>query len=253
MPVQKEETYFNLIDQIIHLEEESDLAGNATELFRHLLINYFFRRDISSSKSFQLFLENIDMPGVFANAGSLLKVDIENLRSAIEGGTVNDSLAGSIMLSKEYLKAFYSNHPPAFGKLPHDVQADLVAKIKNKNQTIVSAFEKINEDIRADKKRKILNLIALVIKNIHFRTGRPINKLPGTAEEIIRSLYSNADEIFNGSQKQMTLLKDDVVLKQLIKAFFTIRQFSEITDLSNQYKKELERYRKRAIFAAENS
>jgi hypothetical protein len=68
-------------------------------------------------------------------------------------------------------------------------------------------------------------------------------------EEIIRSTFHNTDEIFTASQKQMADLQDDTKIKQIIKSFFMIKQFKDITDIADLFKEELERYRKRTIIA----
>ena len=55
-----------------------------------------------------------------------------------------------------------------------------------RNETILTAFGKMLVDREADKKRKILTLIALILKNIYLKTGSPFNKLAKPAEDIIR-------------------------------------------------------------------
>ena len=47
------------------------------------------------------------------------------------------------MLSQQYLKAFYPHHAPSFNKLPEDVRFELLDLIKERNETILTAFEKM--------------------------------------------------------------------------------------------------------------
>ena len=154
------------------------------------------------------------------------------------------------MLSPAYLKAFYSSHPPSFSKLPEDVQFELIEKVKKKNDKLIEAFQKMMKDREADKKRKIITLIALIIRNIHLKSGRPLNKLQKSAEELISSIFLNTDEVFVASQKQLSDLNDDSKVKELIKSFFKVMQFKEITEIADIYKVELDRYRKRGLKAS---
>jgi hypothetical protein len=78
------------------------------------MLEYFFKNEVSDSKSFQGFIERYEIPKVIASAASLMSIDVDELRSVISGDTVNSSFAGSIMLSKLYLKSFYSQHAPEF-------------------------------------------------------------------------------------------------------------------------------------------
>ncbi len=153
------------------------------------------------------------------------------------------------MLSQQYLKAFYPHHAPSFNKLPEDVRFELLDLIKERNESILKAFEKMLVDREADKKRKILTLIALILKNIHLKTGSPFNKLSRPAEDIIRDIFSHTDEVFSATQKQITEIKDDTKIKQIVKTFFMVKQFKDITEISAMFKDELERYRKRTIIA----
>ncbi len=121
--------------------------------------------------------------------------------------------------------------------------------IKDKNETIITAFEKMMSDRDADRKRKVLTLIALIIKNIHYRSGIPLNKLPKNVEEIIRETFLDTDKIFTASQKQMADLLDNTKIKQLVKTFFMVKQFKDITGIAEMFIAELERYRKRTIAA----
>jgi len=241
------ETYNNLIDVCIILEEKPEYTGKAKEIFKNLLTDYFFKLEIGQSKSLEFFFGDFPMPEFLADKQSLLGIPIDDLKHYINGNSINDSLAGKIMLSNQYLKSFYPHHVPSFSKLPEDVKFELIDKIKEKNKYIISAFEKMNLDGEADRKRKIITLVALIMKNICRKTGRPLGKLNMPVEELIRKTYNIADEVFNGSQRQIAELGDDIKIKELIKAFFTIRQFSEINELAKIYRDELTRYKKRGI------
>ena len=57
--------------------------------------------------------------------------------------------------------------------------------------------------------------------------------------------------MFTASQKQIADLQDDTKIKQMVKTFFMVKQFKDITDIAEMFKEELERYRKRTIGARE--
>ena len=101
-------------------------------------------------------------------------------------------------------------------------------------------------DKKTDRNRQIITLIALIIKNVHLKSGRPLNKLSKPVEEIIRSIYQISDEIFQGTDKQVRNIKDDSKIKQLIKTFFTIKQFKDLNEISDLFKAEMERFIKRS-------
>lgn len=250
MPGLKKESYNNLIDLYISLEENPELTGNSAELFRRILSDYFFENETKESKHFEVYFHDFDLPGFITEKNNLFEIPINELKTYIEGSMVNDSLAGTIMLSPSYLKAFYSEHPPSFSKLPEDVQFELIKKVKKKNDKFIEAFAKMLKDREADKKRKILTLVALIIKNIHLKSGRPLNKLQKSAEEIISSIFLNTDEIFIASQKQISDLNDDSKIKELIKTFFKVMQFKEISEIAEIYRIELNRYQKRGLKAS---
>ncbi|MBN1533072.1 MAG: hypothetical protein JXA20_10455 [Spirochaetes bacterium] len=241
------ETYNNLIDLCILLEEKPEFTGNAEEMFRYLLTDYFFKTEISQSKGLEMLLNDLKPPEPLKGKKSLFEVQLDDLEPEITGTTVNDSLAGRIMLAPQFLKAFYPHHAPSFGKLPEDVKFELMDRIKEKNLCIIEAFKKMARDRESDKNRKIITLIALILKNISQKTGRPLAKLERPADSIIRASFAKSDEIFNGSQRQISDLSDDVKIKDLLKTFFVIRQFSEIAELAQLYRIELSRYRKRGI------
>jgi hypothetical protein len=242
------ETFNNLIDACIKLEEEGIVKPD--ELFSRLLQEYFFKKESEGGKNLEAMIAEIPVPDFIKNLNSLFELNPDELDTYINGEGTNDSLSGKIMLSQNYLKVFYKNHPPTFGKLPESVQFELFDKIKERNESIVTSFRKVRDDIDADKKRTVLKLVALAVKNVTKRTGRPFAKISEPVDKIIRNNYPGADEIFTGSPKQLGILKDDSRVKSLIKAFYTIRQFKEITEMAELIKLEIERYIKRGIKAA---
>ncbi len=250
MANKKGETFHNLIDYCIHLEEDNSAGGNVPEMFHRLLLEYFFHHEVEESKSFAVFLDSWEAPSFMAEMPAIFSFNLEGLQKYVMGETINDSLCGEIMLSKQYLKSFFPHHTPSFAQLPEDVKTEIVSMIKEKNQLILNAFEKMSEDMKADRNRKMIALVALILKNIHRRTGRPVNRLEKSAEEILREKIEDCDEVFVGRQKQMTILSDDTLVKDLIKTFFKIQKFADINEMAQLYRQELERYRKRAIRAA---
>jgi hypothetical protein len=247
--VKKDDSFNNLIDEYLKMLEAPDNPGSAGEQFNRLIADYFFINEKNENRALEQLLEKIEPPGFLGSAKSIFDMDLENLRSYVRGTSTGESLAGKIMLSQHYLKSFYPHHAPAFNKLPEDVRFELMDAIKDKNETIITAFEKMMSDRDADRKRKVLTLIALIIKNIHYRTGIPLNKLPKNVEEIIRENYQDADDVFTASQKQLAELQDDRKIKQVVKTFFMVKQFKDITGIADMFNAELERYRKRTIAA----
>ncbi|OHD71752.1 MAG: hypothetical protein A2W19_15520 [Spirochaetes bacterium RBG_16_49_21] len=245
----KNGNYDNLIDAYLEIEADPAFSGKITDQFMKLLSGYFFEKEKSASRNMELVINNLALPRFISEARTIFDIDREELRKYVTGGSINDSLAGRIMLSQHYLKAFYPHHAPSFGKLPEDVRFELMDLIKEKNEAILSAFEKMLVDRTADKQRKILTLVALILKNVHLKTGAPFNKLPKPANEILRSIFHNTDDVFAATQKQIADLLDDSKIKQLIKIFFTVKQFKEITEIAMLFKEELERYRKRTASA----
>jgi len=242
-------SYNNLIDVCIDLEIDPDFAGKPGEMFRHLLARYFFSYETEQSRSMDTFFNDLDIPEFISGLDSLFNIDMEKLQEYMSGTMTNDSLSGKIMLSKNYLKSFHPDNPPSFTQLHEDVKFELIDKIKDKNSKIISAFEKMLTDRDADKKRKIVTLAALIIRNLHKKTGRPLNKLTKPVEEILRSTFRQAEDVFRGEQKQMAELTDDTKIKELVKTFFIIKKFDEITEISRMFKSELERFKKRALRA----
>jgi len=246
----KEKTFNNLIDYCISLEEDNSTGGKVSEMFRRLLMDYFFNREVEESKSLAGFLENWQAPSFMENAATIFAIDDNELQNFIMGETINDSLCGMVMLSKQYLKSFFPHHTPSFSQLPDDVKTELVSSIKEKNQIIIDAFEKMSRDRAADKNRKMIALVALILKNIHRRSGRPVNKLDAPVQSLLKKHLSGADDVFVGRQTQMSELNDDTMIKELIKSFFKIRKYADINEMTELFKQEVDRFRKRAIKAA---
>jgi hypothetical protein len=245
----RKESFFNLIDFCIDLETEGSLAGNTPEVFRRLLTDYFYQVENSESKKMEGLFKNMKMPDFLQGMGSILDIDMGKLEAFIQGEMIKDSLSGKIFTSTEYLKSFHPHHAPLFGKLPTEVQGELLETIKVKNRVILEAFEKMKTDRASDKTRKIITLIALVIKNVHLKSGAPLNSAARGSEEIIREIFQECDEKYRGQQRQHADLVDDKKVKQLIKEFFVVKKFQDITDMAELFKSELERYRKRALRA----
>jgi hypothetical protein len=111
----------------------------------------------------------------------------------------------------------------------------------------VESFQKFHQDVEADRKRTVLTLVALIIKNIHQRTGRKLGKPKEPVKDIISRLYPSSSEIFSAAPGQMAQLKDDSSMKEMIKNFFPVKQFAEITDIATIFKDELSRYERRAL------
>jgi hypothetical protein len=245
----KNDSYNNLIDVCLKMFDDPEISGSVKKQFIRLLTDYFFQNEKNENRSVELLLNNVETPPFLDSLNSIFDADLEEMGAFVRGSTTNDSLAGKIMLTPQYLKAFYPHHTPSFNKLPEDVRFELMDAIKEKNETVMSAFEKMHVDRDADKKRRVLTLVALILKNIHHRTGAPFNSLPRSAEEIIRETFHNTDELFTASQKQLADLQDDTKIKQVVKTFFMVKQFKDITGIADMFKEELARYKKRTIVA----
>ncbi|MCX7677883.1 MAG: hypothetical protein N2316_01560 [Spirochaetes bacterium] len=239
----------DLIDYCIEAEEKSGIAGNASELFRLSLKEYFFKKECNESKNFSNFLDKLEMPPSLKSIPSLFNIDIERLREEVDGEIVNESLCGRIFLSPAYLKSFYPHQPPSFNQMAPEMRAEVLNKIKETNREIISAFEKMKFDFEADRNRKVVQIVAFIIKNIHKKTEYPLNRLEKKAQEVIAEIFPSHNEIYTANQKQNSELLDEGRVRDLIKAFFAIRKYQEINEIINLYKKELERYKKRTLRA----
>jgi len=247
METSQQLSYNNLLDFCISMEEDPSTPGDGIEIFRYILKNYFFSIELDRDKGLEGFVDGLEMPDFINSWEDVYNVDIEALSNYIEGETINDSLSGKIMLSKFYLKQAYPHQTPAFSSLPDDSKAELVGLVKKKNAIIIKAFEKFMADIDTDKKRKKITLISLILKNIYLKTARPLNKLDKPVKEIINSIFIDTEEVYDGGQKHSSDMGDDSKIKDLIKLFFMIKQFKDIAELTEIYKNELERFKKRAL------
>lgn len=241
--------YDGLINKVIELTEDSEGETDAGKMFSKLLCNYFFEEEYAESKKFQGFLSDFEPPSFLNGVGSIFDTDMDQLKNYINGEMANDSLCGRIMMSKPYLSAFYPDSPPDFNSLPDELKDELFQKIKDTNGKIIYAFEKMLSDLNKDKNRKILTMVAMILKSVHYKTELPFNKLAQPAEAIIRSVFNNPDDVFTAKEVQVRDLGDDTKIKQLIKTFFKIKAFSEIAEIAGLYREELESYKKRTIFA----
>lgn len=238
----------NLLDLSFAIDEDPELAGNMDEVFHYLLTDVFFKR-AGEEKTMMNFFNNYETPHFIETASNLREVSADEIRNFTEAETINDSFAGEIMLSKPYLKTFYQNHQPEFSKLPSEVKMELIDLMKKKNEEFIGAFEKMHEDIEADKKRTILALVALIIKNIYLRTGKALKDHDDSIVTLIKKHIDYADDVFTGKQRTIKDLTDDTKIKAIIKEFFLVRKFDEIVELSDLFKKEIKRFQKRAEYA----
>lgn len=240
------ENFNNLIDFCIEVCADPENSGNAETQFRTILRNYFFKEESHENKKMEALFNELDLPDAVKNSSSIFEINIEKLRDDIESGMINESLSGKIFLSREYLKSFYKNHPPTYSQLPEEVKFELMDKIKDKNSRILQSFLKMKNDIDADKQRKVSTLIALILKNIHRKSGKPLKKLPKPADELIRQVFLKTDEVFTASPKQLADLRDETNIKQLLKNFFPLNKFQDITEMTGLFKNELKRFTIRA-------
>ncbi len=239
------ETFNNLIDIAISMDEDPEISGSADTMLKHVLSDYFFYTYTSESKSLLNVIKNMNLTDSISGKASLLEVSTDDIQELINGESINDTVCGKIMLSPAYLKIAYPHHTPAFNKLPPDDKGELISTIKEKNDAILHAFNKMERDIEAARNRKILTLIALILRNIHLKSGLKLVKHEHKAEEIIRSIFANCDSVFTASQPQLADLNDESNIKNVIKSFFVIKKFSEISDTTAMFKNELNRFTRR--------
>lgn len=247
---EKQISFNNLLDFCIAIETDSSFTGNGKDFFIRILKEYFFKKETDQNKSFEIFLSDFPVPDFLKDLKSPVDADIEEITNAIEGDSVNNSLSGKIMMSQQYLKAFYPHHTPNFMNMPEDIRSEIIARVREKNSLIITAFEKAHQDKQTDTSRKILTLVALIIKNIQLKTGRPLNNQEKGVNEIISSIFLNSDEVFTASQQQIADLNDDKKIKDTIKQFFIIKQFKEISDIAALFKEEVNRFIKRTKSSA---
>jgi hypothetical protein len=241
-------TYNNLIDRILSFE----VKGMRTdEVFRSILVEYFFAAE-SDEKKFNAFMKGFEFPPFIEVAPSLIDLDFDQFADYVNGSSATESLSGKIILSKQYLKIFYQNHPPEFSKIPGDVQLDLLDTVKDRNARIISAFRKLNDDRTADAERTLIRLVALILKNVKLKSGFAYAPIRKPAADIIRELFPDADETFRATPPQMAELNDDLKIKAIIKAFCLIRKNSELADIAQLFKDEVDRYKQRALHSAKS-
>lgn len=246
MKKKPQQTYRNLLDFSIMIDQNSSIAGNPDEIFRSLMTDFFFVK-AGKEKTMMNFFKNYETPEFMKKITNLREINIEDLESFLDAETINDTFAGTVILSKAYLKTFHSNHQPEFKQMPKDIQYELIDEIKAKNKEILDAFNKMFTDIEADKNRTILQLVALIIKNVHLKTGTPLKELNLPADKIIRKHISNANDTFTGKQATIKDLTDDTKIKAIIKDFFIVKKFEDITSVAEDFKKEFKRFLNRAI------
>lgn len=242
MKAQKE-SFYNLIDLLVNIRDDEELQ-NGEEQFRYLLSHYFFHEIAEENKSLEKLFSSVEIPSEITGA-DMLTIDPMAVEQSLEGESMNDSLVGRIMLSPAYLKVRYPNHTPSFQQLPEDEKFELMDEMRQKKELIIEAFNKVSADREADTKRTMLTLMALILKNIHQKTGHPFAPLKKPIKELILDHFPECDKPFDASDKQMGCLKDSSSIKDILKKIFIIKQFNEITSLYEVFERELQRYVKR--------
>jgi hypothetical protein len=250
MAEERKITFLNLIDRVLVLENGGKVK--ADEVFRKLLSEYFFKTECSEKKVLNV-IKGLELPSFLTASESLLEVDYDQFAGYVKGSYVTDSLSGKVILSKPFLQIFYRDHPPEVAKMPSDVQLEVLSSVKYRNGQILYAFQKMHDDVVADKQRTVTGLIALILKNIRMRTGISYSELDRPAAGIISDIFKNSNDRFTASQEQTNDISDDKHIKALIKEFCVIRKNSELTEMADLFKKEFERYKVRARFAASHT
>ena len=245
-------SYNNLLDIIIEKEKQAPYEGNPREMFRYLVINCFYKDQALENRTFQSFLEKFDIPIGFSTAESLVNLDINVIRTILMGDSIDKSFAAQVMFSKTYLKYFQPHHPSDFSKIPNNIKVELRQAVMKKNEAMINGFNKIHTDMRADKKRTMLTLVALCLKNINRRTGRPLKITEQPVEELIRDHIKGCDKVFTGDSKQLVLLNDMALIRDILKQIFNVKSYTELKKVSDLFVEEVERFRKRAVFASQN-
>jgi hypothetical protein len=246
MAVERKTTFLNLIDRIIILEKGG--KARSDDVFRKIMMEYFFQRECEEKKVLAL-LKSFDLPVFFESKNSLLDLDHEQFTTFIKGNMTNNSFPGQILLSKQYLKSFHPNYPSELSKMPPDEQMEILTEVKDKIARIIAAFDKMREDIEADKQRTVLTLVALIFRNIHIRTGIAFTNLERLASDIINEVFKGSESVFIASPEQCAELSDDRNIKALIKEFCVIRKNRDLAEIADLFKKEFERYKIRAQYA----
>ncbi len=227
-------TYHNLIDAIIDIEEDPDSRDPARG-FPRLLCEYFFAEETSENKAIAGYIYQLPVPEVIKQKG-LLKLTPEDIRPLVEGENLNDTLCARIMLQPAYLKYAFPHHSPAFSKMPPDIKGEIIKLIKERNQMVLNAFQKMQQDIQATKERTIKTLIALILKNVHLKTGMPFAKISEPVGQLIEKNFNFCNETFIASNKQIHEINDDAKIKNLLKSLFVVKRFDELTELAKVFK-----------------
>jgi len=229
-------TYHNLIDAIIDIEEDPD-SREPAKGFPRLLCEYFFAEETSENKAIAGYIYQLPIPDVIKQKG-LLKL-------TPEGENLNDTLCARIMLQPAYLKYAFPHHSPSFSKMPPDIKGEIIRLIKERNQMIVKAFEKMQQDIQATKERTMKTLIALILKNVHLKTGMPFAKISEPVGQLIEKNFNFCNETFIASNKQIHEINDDAKIKNLLKSLFVVKRFDELAELAQAFKTEAKRFTRR--------
>jgi len=237
----KGESFYNLLEFVLTMDENPSISGNDKAIFEHLMIEFFFKHECEE-KSILAIFKNMELPAQFKGLKSLLYMPIDSVSDFVNADTINDTFAGRVMLSRRYLKCVYPLQEPEFKMLPVEIQLPLIDRIKDKNKNIIKAFEKMHKDIEDDRNRTVMKLIALVIKNVHLKTGFPLKDTKRPAVEIIKENYNGCAQIFNGDPDVVVDLTDDKKIRLLAKEFFLVHSHKDIVEISDLLKKEFKRF-----------
>ena len=70
------ETYDNLIDKMLALNEDEEVKSDPGLMFKLLLKDYFFGNESADSKKFEAFLEDFESHDFLQNEESLFDINI---------------------------------------------------------------------------------------------------------------------------------------------------------------------------------
>jgi len=140
MKNEKPDTFNNLIDICIAYEEDPKKSGNTVEIFKSLLREYFFRKEMAETKVVQKIIDHVKLPDSVLRASSIFEIDLDKLNEELITNTLTETLCGKIILSEDYLKYFYHNYPPSFDKIPMEEKTELIIKIKSKKNCFYIFF-----------------------------------------------------------------------------------------------------------------
>lgn len=236
-------TYHNLIDAIIDIEEDPE-SRDPAKAFSRLLCEYFFAEETSENKAIAGYICQLPVPDIIKEKG-LLKLTPNDIAPLVECENLNETLCARIMLQPAYLKYAYPHHSPTFSKMPPEIKGEVIQSIKERNHMILKAFEKMQQDIQATKERNMKTLIALILKNVHLKTGMPFAKITEPVGQLIEKNFNFCNEIFIASNKQIHEINDDAKIKNLLKALFIVKRFDELVELAQAFKSEAKRFTRR--------